>query len=70
MSLLGCAKMVKRLVKNGEKYRGKFVATGSCNDTNVIASGIDPQKVIAKAETLCESPVVFFVPKKNAIHIY
>lgn len=62
--------MVKKLIKNGENYRGKFVATRSFNDKNVIASGTDPQKVIARAEQQCDSPVVFFVPKKNAIHIY
>lgn len=61
---------IKRLINNGQKYRGKFVATSSFNDKNVIASGTDPQKVIASAEKKCDSPVVFFVPKKNAIHIY
>ena len=61
---------IKRLINNGQKYRGKFVATSSFNDKNVIASGTDPQKVIARAEKKCDSPVVFFVPKKNAIHIY
>jgi len=61
---------IKKLIKNGGRYRGKFVATSSFNDTKVIASGKDPQKVIARAEEQCDSPVVFFVPKKNAIHIY
>jgi hypothetical protein len=61
---------VKKVIKNGQKYRGKFVATRSFNDKKVIASGTDPQKVIACAERKCDSPVVFFVPKKNAIHIY
>lgn len=62
--------MVKKLINNGQRYRGKFVATCSFNDKNVIASGSDPQKVIERAEKKCDSPVVFFVPKKNAIHIY
>jgi hypothetical protein len=62
--------MVKKLINNGQQYRGKFVATSSFNDKKVIASGKDPQKVIESACKHCESPVVFFVPKKNAIHIY
>ncbi len=65
-----CDMAIKKLVKDVGKYRGKFVATSSFNDINVIASGIDPQKVIEKAEKECDSPVVFFVPKKDAVHIY
>lgn len=61
---------IKKLINNGHKYRGKFVATSSFNDKKVIASGTDPQKVIKDAEKKCDSPVVFFVPKKNAIHVY
>ncbi len=61
---------IMKLVKDVERYRGKFVATSSFNDINVIASGIDPQKVVEKAEKECDSPVVFFIPKKDAIHIY
>ncbi len=61
---------IKRLVKNASRYRGKFVATSSFNDSTVIASGVDPQKVVEQAEKKCDSPVVFFVPKKDAIHIY
>ncbi len=61
---------VKKLVKNARRYRGKFVATSSFNDNSVIASGIDPQKVVEDAGKKCESPVVFFVPKKNTVHIY
>jgi hypothetical protein len=61
---------IKKLIENGQKFRGKFVATSSFNDKNVIASGTDPARVIASAKRQCQSPVVFFVPKKNAIHIY
>ncbi|MBN1796737.1 MAG: hypothetical protein JW804_08690 [Sedimentisphaerales bacterium] len=61
---------IKKLINNGQRYRGKFVATSSFNDKNVIASGKDPRRVIEKAEEQCDSPVVFFLPKKNAIHIY
>ena len=61
---------VKKIIKNAGRYAGKFVATSSFNDKNVIAFGIDPQKVIEKAEKKCDSPVVFFVPEKNTVHIY
>lgn len=61
--------MVKKVIKNGQKYAGKFVAT-AFNKTNVIASGKNPQKVIAKAEKQCDSPVIFYVPPKNTIHVY
>ena len=61
---------IKKLVKNVGRYRGKFVATSSFNDSTVIASGVNPQKVVEEAEKECDSPVVFFIPKKNSIHIY
>jgi len=61
---------IKKLINNANKYRGKFVATSSFNDKKVIAFGIDPQKVAEKAEKKCDSPVVFFVPKKDTVHIY
>jgi len=55
----------------GQNYGGKFVATGSFNDKTVVASGRDPTKVreaaIKQGHT---SPVVFFIPNKNSIHIY
>ena len=66
----GSLMAIKKLINNKEKYRGKFVATSSFNDKDVIAFGNDPQKVIERAEKKCDSPVMFFVPKENAIHIY
>lgn len=61
----------KPLTNDGRKYAGKFVATGSFNDKTVVASGKDPLKVREKAiNSGHASPVVFFVPAKNSIHIY
>jgi len=61
----------KKLINRGKKYAGKFVATESFNDTNVVASGKDPHDVIARATKKgCDSPVIFFVPDKNTLHIY
>lgn len=59
-----------KINNNNNQYSGKYVATSSFNDSKVIASGTDPHKVIKQAEKQCSSPVVFFVPKENAIHIY
>ena len=61
----------KSLIKGGEKYVGKYVATESFNDKVVIASGKDANAVIARAEEKgFKSPVVFFIPDKNTLHIY
>jgi len=61
----------KRLIRGGKKYVGKFVATKTFNDRNVVASGKNPNDVIARAAKKgCESPVIFFVPDKNTLHIY
>lgn len=62
---------VRKLTNGGKKYVGKFVATRSFNDKNVVASGNDPQKVISRASQKgCNSPVVFFVPNKDVLRIY
>jgi hypothetical protein len=61
----------KSIINNGGKYAGKFVATRSFNHKAVVASGKDPGGVRQKAiDKGCKSPVVFFIPRKNAIHIY
>lgn len=61
----------KSIINDGKKYAGKFVATSSFNDKKVVASGKNPcdvrKQAIDKGHT---SPVVFFVPSKNTIHIY
>ena len=63
--------MAKAIIDNAENYAGKYVATNSFNDKKVVTSGKDPgvvrQKAISKGHA---SPVVFFVPCKNTIHIY
>jgi len=61
----------KKLINGGKRYEGKFVATESFNNKTVVASGKNPDAVIARAaEKGCKSPVVFFVPDRNTIHIY
>jgi len=64
--------MVKTLIKeDGKDYSGKFVATASFNDNEVIAADEDPVKVYDEArEKGHNSPVIFFVHKKNVKYIY
>ncbi len=61
---------LKTLIKNGIKYTGQFVATSTFNDKTVIAHGPDPQEVIMQAKQKSDSPVVFFIPEKDATHLY
>jgi hypothetical protein len=61
----------KMLVKNGKKYSGKYVATRSFKDKNVLCAGTDPVKVIQEAKKRgAQDPVLVYVPKKGMIHIY
>jgi hypothetical protein len=59
------------LVNNSEKYGGKYVATRSFQDKDVVASGDTPVAVrdeAAKKGYL--SPVIFFVPQPGAVSVY
>lgn len=59
------------IIRNGDKYGGKYVATKSFKDNKVVCFGPDLKKVYDKAIKMgIEDPVVFFVPKKGMIHIY
>lgn len=59
------------LVNNIEKYEGKFVATKTFLDKNVICSGDDPVKVHEEAQISgVDDPVIFYVPKRDVVHIY
>ncbi len=61
---------IKSLVKNGQQYVGQFVATSTFNDRNVIAHGDNPEEVMRQAQQISDSPVVFFLPKKDTIHVF
>ena len=59
------------LIKDGEKYGGKYVATRSLKDKRVVSSGEDMAKVYADAKKKgVKAPVVFFVPQKGMVSIY
>lgn len=59
------------LVKDSEKFGGKFVATRSFENKKVLSHGTDPAKVFNEAkEKGVKDPVVFYVPQKNITQIY
>ena len=59
------------LLNDSEKYSGKYVATRSFTDREVICHGGDPVKVLREARELgIDEPVVFYVPEKGVIQIY
>lgn len=59
------------LVNNIEKYSGKYVATRSFVDKNVVSFGDDPVKVYNETKKLgADDPVVFYVPEIDMVHIY
>ncbi|OGW57934.1 MAG: hypothetical protein A3D21_00280 [Nitrospirae bacterium RIFCSPHIGHO2_02_FULL_42_12] len=59
------------LVKDIEKYEGKYVATKTFLDKDVICSGDDPVKVYNEAQNKgSDDPVIFYVPKRDVVHIY
>jgi len=59
------------LIKDTEKYSGKYVAKKSYRHKNVISAGSDPVKVCKKAkEKGADEPVIFYVPEKESTHIY
>ncbi|GBE06710.1 hypothetical protein BMS3Abin10_02367 [bacterium BMS3Abin10] len=64
--------MSKAVLKKGAKnYSGKYVAIRSFKNTEVLSSGSDPSKVLSIAKGKgAKDPVIFYVPKKGAVHIY
>lgn len=59
------------LVKDAVKYSGKYVAIKSFKDKTVLGSGKNPAKVMERAKAKgAKDPIIFYVPKKNSIHIY
>jgi hypothetical protein len=59
------------LVKDIDKYGGKYVATKDFTDKNVVSCGDNPVSVFNDAvRSGIEDPVIFYVPKKGVVHIY
>jgi len=59
------------LINNAELYDGKYVATRSFIDKDVICSGDDIVQVYNEAQRSgVKDPVVFYIPEKDMIHIY
>ncbi len=59
------------LINDIEKYSGKYVATKSFLDKNVISSGKNPVKVYNAAKKKgINDPVIFYIPEKDVVQIY
>jgi hypothetical protein len=58
------------LLKDGSKYGGKYVATRSFKNNEVLSSGKDPIKVLEAARKKARNPVIFYVPIKGMVSIY
>lgn len=59
------------LLKDGEKYGGKYVATQSFMCHKVVSFGNDMKNVRKEAQDKgFINPVVFYVPEKGMAHIY
>lgn len=67
----GLAVEAGMLVKDIDRYGGKYVATKDFTDKNVISYGDDPVIVFNDAQKAgIEDPVIFYVPKKDVVNIY
>ncbi|MBF0557250.1 MAG: hypothetical protein HQL08_00565 [Nitrospirae bacterium] len=59
------------LVHDIEKYEGKYVAIRTFIEKNVVCFGDDPAMVFEEAQSRgADDPVIFYVPKKDVVHIY
>ena len=59
------------LIKDGDKYGGKYVATRSFKDKTVLCAGTNPVEVVKEAKKMgAKDPVLLYIPKKGMIHIY
>lgn len=59
------------MLTDHDKYRGKYVAIKDFFDKQVISYGDNPSVVFDEAlRAGSEDPVIFFVPKKDVVHIY
>jgi hypothetical protein len=59
------------LVKDGDKYVGKYVATRSFKDKTVLCAGTNPVEVVQEAKKMgIKDPVLVYIPKKGMTHIY
>ena len=59
------------LIKNGDKYQGKYVATKSIKSKTVISSGTNPLVVLKKARKKgAKHPLISYIPKDGMVHVY
>ena len=59
------------LVKDIDKYGGKYVAIKDFLNRDVVRYGDDPVTVFNDAvKSGIEDPVIFYISKKDIVHIY
>ena len=59
------------LIKDGDKYQGKYVATRSKKNKTVVSSGTDPIAVLEKAyKKGAKHPLISYIPKNGMVHVY
>lgn len=61
--------MMKQFVNNAYKFKGKYVATKSFKDNNVIVFGDNAGDVINKARKITKNPVLIYVSDNDVINI-
>jgi len=63
--------MKARNLINDDKYKGKYVAFESLNDTTIIAFGDEPEKVLESARNSGKnSPVIVYIPEADRACIF
>lgn len=59
------------LAKDSRKYSGKYVATRSFKNKEVVSSGTNPEKVFLAAKSKgVRDPVLVYIPKRGQVNIY
>ncbi len=67
----GTSLMKNTILKGDSKrYSGKYVAVRSFKNNEVLCTGRNPSRVLNCAKKQARNPVIFYVPKKDVVHIY
>ena len=62
---------MEKILLQDEKYAGLYVALKSAEDSTVVGSAKDPEDALREAEKKgFQSPILFYVPKRNSIFIH
>jgi hypothetical protein len=62
---------MEKILLESEKYAGKYVAFRSRDDNTVVGAGDTPEEALRVADEVgCTTPILFYVPEKQSVHIY